>query len=186
MADRTHRRFGVTLVEIVIIAAISSMVLTMAMLVMNRTTRHFKKGTDMVNIQRLMDSIVERIRTDVRSLKRTIPEECSDTSFSFFAIRDGAEKKIRYTYDAGTQTLFRNDENRQSNFHGSKQVKSFLFKPEPDTAGNFKFLNVAMQLISDEKGDGKASTLSIACQFYSTCVESELRISNLRKIQSNK
>ncbi|HAE40558.1 MAG TPA: hypothetical protein DCG57_18280, partial [Candidatus Riflebacteria bacterium] len=61
MADRKIRRYGVTLVEIVIITAISSMVLTMAMLIMTRTTRHFKKGTDMVNIQRLMDSIVERI-----------------------------------------------------------------------------------------------------------------------------
>ncbi|OGK12034.1 MAG: hypothetical protein A2W80_14585 [Candidatus Riflebacteria bacterium GWC2_50_8] len=186
MVDRKVRRYGVTLVEIVIIAAISSMVLTMAMLVMTRTTRHFKKGTDMVNIQRLMDSIVERIRTDVRSLKRIVPQECNDTSFSFFAIRDGEEKKIRYTYDADTQTLFRNDENRQSNFHGSRQVQSFLFKPELDSAGNFKFLNVAMQLISDEKGEGAASTLSIACQFYSTCVEPELRISNLRKNQTGK
>ncbi|MBU1106009.1 MAG: prepilin-type N-terminal cleavage/methylation domain-containing protein [Candidatus Riflebacteria bacterium] len=181
-----RKRRGVTLVEIVIVAAISSMVLTSAVMIMNRTTRHFKKGTDMLNIQRLMDSIVERVRTDVRSLKRIIPEKCNETSFTFFAIRDGEEKEIGYTYDAETHTLFRKDENRQSNFHGSRQVKSFLFKPELDDAGNFKFLNVAMQLISDEKGSGKASTLSIACQFYSTCVESDLKISSLRKNQSNK
>lgn len=181
-----RKRFGVTLVEIVIVAAISSMVLTSAMMIMSRTTRHFKKGSDMLNIQRLMDSIVERIRTDVRSLKQIVPKECTDTSFTFFAIRDGVAKEIKYTYDTETQTLFRKDENRQSNFHGSRQVKSFLFKPELDSAGHFKFLNVAMQLISDEKGEGKASTLSIACQFYSTCVESELKISNLRKNQSNR
>jgi len=35
-----------------------------------------------------------------------------------------------------------------------------------------------LRMISDEKGEGAASTLSIACQFYSTCVEPELRISN--------
>ncbi len=174
-------RKGVTMMEIVVVVAISSMVLTMAMLLMNRTTRHFKKGTDMLNIQRLMDNIVERIRTDVRSLKRVIPEECNDSSFSFYAIRDGDEKKIRYTYDKDNATLFRNEEGKESNFHGSKQVRSFVFKQETDDSGHFRFLNVIMQLISDEKGGGKASTLSIACQFYSTCVESELKIGNLRK-----
>jgi type II secretory pathway pseudopilin PulG len=187
MAEKMGRALrGVTLVEIVVVAAIASMVLTGAMLLMSRTTRHFKKGTDMLNIQRLMDSIVERIRTDVRSLKKIVPNECRDDKFSFFAIRDGDARKIEYTYDATTQTLFRKDERGQSNFHGSRQVKSFLFKPELDDAGNFKFLNVAMQLISDEMGEGGASTLSIACQFYSTCVESELKISKLREINKKK
>lgn len=182
MAERPdNSRRGVTMMEIVIVVAISSMVLTMAMLIMNRTTRHFKKGTDMLNIQRLMDNIVERIRTDVRSLKRTIPAECNENSFSFYAIRDGDEKKIRYTYDKDKATLFRNEQGKESNFHGARQVKSFMFKPQIDEAGRFSFLNVVMQLISDEKGGGKASTLSIACQFYSTCVESELKIGNLRK-----
>lgn len=176
-------KLGVTLFEIVIVAAISSMVLTMAMLIMNRTTRHFKKGTDMLNNQRLMDNIVERIRTDVRSLKRTIPEECNENSFSFYAIRDGVEKKIRYQYDSTRQTLFRNEAGQESNFHGAKQVKSFAFKPEFDDNGRFRVLDVVMQLTSDEKGagSGAGSTLSIICQFYSTCVEAELNIASIRK-----
>ncbi len=183
MAEWLKKRWGVTMIEIVIVAAISSAVLTMAMMIMNRTTRHFKKGTDMLNNQRLMDNIVERIRTDVRSLKKTVPGECSDVSFSFFAIRDGVEKKIRYQYDSGKKTLFRNEAGKESNFHGAKQVKTFLFKPEYDESGRFKFLNVAMQLISDESGAVKdaASTLSIACQFYSTCVEAELSITKIRE-----
>ncbi|MDD3145853.1 MAG: hypothetical protein PHD82_01015 [Candidatus Riflebacteria bacterium] len=182
MADKAFKKAtaGVTMMEIVVVVAISSMVLTMAMLLMSRTTRHFKKGTDMLNIQRLMDNIVERLRTDVRSLKRVIPQN-KDNTFAFFAIRDGDQKEIRYTYDKEKATLFRNEQGKESNFHGARQVKSFVFKPRYDEFGNFKFLNVVMQLISDEKGGGKASTLSIACQFYSTCVESELKISNLRK-----
>jgi type II secretory pathway pseudopilin PulG len=180
MAENKRRQSGITMVEIIIVISISSMVLTMAMLIMNRTTRHFKKGTDMLNVQRLMDNIVERIRTDVRSLKSVVTKECSENSFSFYAIRDGVEKKIRYNYDKETQTLFRNEEGLQSNFHGSRQVKSFIFKPEMDENGRFGFLNVVMQLVSDEKGGGNASTLSIACQFYSTCVESDLKISNIR------
>lgn len=169
--------------EIVIVAAISSMVLTMAMLIMTRTTRHFKKGTDMLNNQRLMDNIVERIRTDVRSLKKTINSECNDISFSFYAIRDGEDKKIRYQYDENRQTLYRNEEGKETNFHGAKQVKSFLFKPEFDDNGRFRFLNVVMQLVSDDKSSsqGSESTLSIACQFYSTCVEAELNIAKVRE-----
>ncbi|MDN5279378.1 MAG: hypothetical protein PWR01_3343 [Clostridiales bacterium] len=185
MADKfrfERSRTGVTLFEIVIVAVISSMVLTMAMLIMNRTTRHFKKGTDMLNNQRLMDNIVERIRTDVRSLKKIVADECSEKSFSFYAIRDGVEKKIRYQYDESRKTLFRNEAGKESNFHGAKQVKSFMFKPEFEDSGRFKFLNVAMQLISDDKGgsSGNASTLSIVCQFYSTCVEAELNIAKIR------
>lgn len=180
---KIQRKFGVTMIEIVIVAAISSMVLTMAMLIMNRTTRHFKKGTDMLNNQRLMDNIVERIRTDVRSLKKPITSECNDISFSFYAIRDGVEKKISYQYDKNRQTLFRNEEGRETNFHGAKQVKSFLFKPEYDSTGRFRFLNVVMQLVSDDKSNsqGNESTLSIACQFYSTCVEAELNIAKIRE-----
>lgn len=182
--QKVRQRTGVTLFEIIIVAAISGMVLTMAMLIMNRTTRHFKKGTDMLNNQRLMDNIVERIRTDVRSLKKTVPEECSENSFSFFAIRDGVEKKIRYQYDQTRQTLFRNEAGKESNFHGAKQVKSFVFKPEFDeSSGRFRVLDVVMQLISDDKGSGSGSgsTLSIICQFYSTCVEAELSIAKFRK-----
>jgi hypothetical protein len=111
-----------------------------------------------------------------------IPEECNEDSFAFMAIKDGGEKKIKYQYDNESKTLYRYEgTSRKSNFHGAKQVQSFIFKPEVDDYKKFKLLNVVMQLKSDEKGKGKASTLSIVCQFYSTCVEAELRISELRK-----
>lgn len=177
---RAHKKIGITMVEIVIVAAIASMVMTMAMLIMNRTTRHFKRGTDLLNVQRLMDNIVERIRTDVRSLKRIDHDRSDEKSFTFDAIRDGSEVEISYHYDEELKTLFRNEGGLASNFHGARQVKSFVFLPELDEFGKFRYLNVVMQLISDEPGGGVASTLSIACQFYSTCVETEIKISNLR------
>lgn len=178
-------RFGVTLIEIVIVVAIASIVIGMAMLVMNRTTLQFKKGTDMVNIQRLMDLIVERIRTDVRALKRIEKSECGDNKFTFWAISDGEEKKISYIYDAIKQTLFRTSKDGSSNvksdFHGAKQVKSFIFKIEPED-GDFEFLKVVMQLVSDEHGSGGESTLSIACNFFSVCAENGLTIGKLREL----
>jgi hypothetical protein len=141
----------------------------------------------MLNNQRLMDNIVERIRTDVRSLKKTVADECSPTSFSFYAIRDGTEKKIRYQYDDERKTLYRFEEGKKSNFHGAKQVESFMFAPEFDQYNKFRFLYVIMQLKSDDKtgGQGKSATLSIACQFYSTCVEAELSIAKIRGKNEN-
>lgn len=190
MADYPHKHSkGVTLFEIIVVAVISSMVMGMAMLIMNRTTRHFQRGTDMLNNQRLMDSIVENIRTDVRSLKKVIPNECNESSFSFIAIGDGDERKIRYRYDSVSKTLFRSDDSktRKSNFHGSKQVESLSFITNPTLdklkkGEPFKYLNVIMRLKSDTKKNRKASTLSIICQFNSTCVEQELDISKFSKI----
>lgn len=141
----------------------------------------------MLNIQRLMDNIVENIRTDIRSLKRVVPEECDDNSFSFYAIKDGKEEKIKYKYDQKSKTLFKlaGGTSRKSNFHGSKQVESFMFKPEPEIAdlknnARFKYLNVVMQLKSNTKKNRNASSLSIICQFNSTCVEQNLYLSELR------
>lgn len=178
---------GVTLIEIIVVAAISCVVMTMAMLIMNRTTRQFQRGTDMLNIQRLMDNIVENIRTDIRSLKSVIPSECDDNSFSFHAIKDGKQEKVTYKYDSKSKTLFKltGGSSRKSNFHGSKQVESFMFKPEPKLAdlknnAKFKYLNVVMQLKSNSKKNRKASSLSIICQFNSTCVEQKLNLSELR------
>lgn len=184
------RKLGVTLVEIIVVASISCVVMTMAMLIMNRTTRQFQRGTDMLNIQRLMDNIVENIRTDIRSLKKVIPDKCDDNSFSFFAIKDGKEEKITYKYDEKSKTLFKiaGSSNRKSNFHGSKQVVSFMFKPVPEIEelkknARFKYLNVIMQLKSDSKKNRKASSLSIICQFNSTCVEQDLNLNKLRSSQ---
>jgi hypothetical protein len=227
---------AVTVVELVIVATLSCVIMGVGMAMMSRSNTQFKKSNDLISIQRLMDNIIERIRSDVRSLKRVVPSDDSNSNngnidtidnnkISFVVIKmseDGDEvddvdgmfnfSKITYEFNPDEKTLYRyettdcdeygntngKDSDTKSDFHGARQVISMNFEPifnsdfdefgdkidNPEKAGDdFKCLNVAMQIASNEynSDDSNASTLSIACQFYSTCVESELRISKLRE-----
>lgn len=178
-----RRHTGISIVEIMIVAALASMILMGATVMMGRTTRQFKKGEDMMNTQVLMDSIVENLRTDVRSLRSVIT--CTDHEFSFVRIRDGAEVNVKYTFEppesyttdsqkrpgkSGGGTLYREEDGKKTSFHGANQVAAFTFQGYPSDT-EFRHLNVAMQIISDEKGEGRQTRLSIVCQFYSTCLE---------------
>jgi len=169
------RRQGFSIVEIMIVAALGSVILLGGSFMMSRTHRTFKKGSDMLNTQVLMDSIVERLRSDVRSLVQV--KECKPDKFVFVVARDTTgvitEEEVSYTYEATSKTLLRADKtNPRFDFHGVKQVESFMFHRVDDPRTNrFKCVNVAIQLKSDEKGEGRASSLSIVCQFYSRCLE---------------
>ena len=235
MGKRRDAKKGVTVIEVVIAATLSCVILGVGMAMMRRSNIQFKKSNDLISIQRLMDNIIERIRTDVRSLKRIVPSgsnnddpsgsniitEIDPNKVSFIIVKytsDGDNNefdeehrfaKITYEYKPDDKTLYRIEtigcdeygsggKDSTSDFHGARQVISMNFEPvfnsdynesgdkvdNPEKKGDdFKCLNVAMQIASNEYSgkDSDASTLSIACQFYSTCVESELRIANLRK-----
>ena len=238
MNNRREAKKGVTVVEVVIVATLSCVILGVGMAMMRRSNTQFKKSNDLISIQRLMDNIIERIRTDVRSLKRVVPKEAYDdpveqkkniikeqktNEISFIVVRyvnsDNEElddkhryAKITYEFDPNEKTLYRSEiigcneygadsktgkEDFKTDFHGARQVISMNFEPvfttdfdvygdkadNPEKNGDdFKCLNVAMQIAANEYNskDSNASTLSIACQFYSTCVESILSIAKLR------
>ena len=195
MARESKSKKAFTLTEIMVVVLISSVIMGIAMSMMRRNNIQFKKSNDLINIQRLMDNIVERIRSDVRSLKKV--NRCESNEIEFVVVKGGSEATITYEYNPDEDTFYRKETNQagelNSDFHGSHQIISLTFKPEfvgvgddeyieEDKLGSkeFKCLNVAMQIASQEygkKSDG--STLSIACQFYSTCVESEIRPCNL-------
>lgn len=198
MARATKSKKAVTLTEIMMVVLISSVIMGIVMSMMRRNNIQFKKSNDLINIQRLMDNIVERIRSDVRSLKKVISYDSNSVKFE--VIKGGSKAIITYEYKPDEDTFFRHEENPNnpetihSDFHGSHQIISLTFKPEfkdveddeyieeeKIESKEFKCLNVAMQIASNEYNSKKenSTTLSIACQFYSTCVESKLRPCNL-------
>ncbi len=228
MTNRREAKKGVTVVEVVIVATLSCVILGVGMAMMRRSNTQFKKSNDLISIQRLMDNIIERIRSDVRSLKRVKIDDIDNKSkISFVVLKYSSEDEakeeepkdpnkdnyalITYEFNSEEKTLYRFEvvgcnefgeggepDDNPSSFHGARQVYSMNFEPvfnsdynesgdkvdNPEKKGDdFKCLNVAMQIAANEYNgkDSNASTLSIACQFYSTCVESELRIANLRK-----
>lgn len=181
--------------EIVVVSALSSIILGVGMVMMNRSNVQFKKSNDMVSIQRLMDTIVERLRSDIRCLKTV--EEFNKNEIEFVVLRNGELAKIKYRFNPEENTLYRSENSSggdlSSDFHGSKQIldmdfDTFFKDGKHEEFGNgsgreFSHLNVAIQIVANEYSDSKnqASTLSIACQFYSTCVESVINLSKLRK-----
>ncbi len=208
MAKYWYSKRAVTLIEIIMVILITSVIMGVGMAMMSRSNRQFKKSNDLVNVQRLMDNIIERIRSDVRSLKRV--KSYKPTEINFYIANGNKNLEIQYQYDPEDKTFYRREINDSSSanpsstpaftFHGAKQIMTMSFKPEffdgntdseDDNAEKrqFKCLNVAMQIASNEYGvknkKSDTTTLSIACQFCSTCVESELNISKLRKTSSN-
>lgn len=202
MANFKISKKAVTLIEIIIVIVISTIIMGIAMAMMSRNNIQFKKSNDLISIQRLMDNIVERIRSDVRSLKHV--NHYNKKEIEFQVIRDLSVATITYKFEDNTfnRSETTNTGNLHSDFHGSKQILSLVFSPnfkgvdspqesmkEEELKGKeFESLNIAMQIAANEysakKTDG--STLSIACQFYSTCVESELKISELRALNNKK
>ncbi|MBI3037817.1 prepilin-type N-terminal cleavage/methylation domain-containing protein [bacterium] len=158
---------GMSVIEILVVLTLSSVILLGATTIMGRTTRTFKKGSDMLNTQVLLNSIVEQLRSDIRSLQEL--HECKPGSLKFTIVRGGAKLPVSYLFS--NQTLIRTEEGKEKDFHGAGQVESLVFSQRLSRENTFQSLDVAMQLKSDEKGEGKSSQLSIFCQFFSKCLE---------------
>jgi hypothetical protein len=74
-----------------------------------------------------------------------------------------------------------------TNFKDDEPGDNEVIREKKDLKGKeFKNLEIAMQIAANEYSAKKldGSTLSIACQFCSTCVESELKISKLRALNN--
>jgi|GEM_PF-885466 len=186
-------RRGMSIIEIMVVVALSTTILMVGTLLMNRTTKTFQKGTDMLNTQVLMDGIIENLRSDIRSLRELAPKECNESMFSFYYFDKGVKLKIVYEYDHDEKTLRRTKqrlvngdaskiETSKTDFHGPKQVESFIFLREPEKVKSlmstqakakedFQYITVAMRVKTDEKTGYPASSLAIVCQFSSKCVD---------------
>ncbi len=181
-------RRGLSVIEIMVVVALASLVLLGGSVLMSRTSRGYKKGTDMINTQVLLDSIVERLRTDIRSL--VYIDQPKPHRLEFIANLRGEPRKILYEYDEAKKTLTRTETgvagavpsgggtpvntDNKTDFRGAGQVMALVFDAvvDPPMSKNFHHLDLAVQLMSDEKGTGPGSRLSIMCHFYSKCLES--------------
>ncbi|RCK78046.1 MAG: hypothetical protein OZSIB_1822 [Candidatus Ozemobacter sibiricus] len=177
------------MVEIMVVAALSSAILLSAMVVMSRTGRTFQKGTDLMNTQVLLESIVTQLRDDVRRLRSLVPGpgSCDDHHLTFQAwLRDAATgdlrlRKVAWAFDPQTRTLTRridDDVAGQRDFHGPGQVVQTLFRPDKDW-NDFRSLTVVIQVNAERIAAGReeeratkaGSRLAITCQFQPKCQE---------------
>ena len=183
-------RRAVSLMEITVVAAISSAILGSAMMIMGRTGRTFQKGSGMLNTQVLLDSITDRLQNDVRGLRSLVlePDEtkyCNAKTLTFKAFADGKNCVIKYQFDPEKKALYRivkepggnldDDGNEKYDFHGSGQVIMAFFEPS-NSWKDFRYLNFVLQVNADfvkeeDRAKKAGSRLAGVCQFYPKSLE---------------
>jgi prepilin-type N-terminal cleavage/methylation domain-containing protein len=162
-------RFGVTLVEVLVVLILAGVVIGGASLLMSRTGRTVQKGGEMLNMQLLLKSIVERLRSDIRTLVEI--ETCSDGHLEFTAVQGGKPARIAYRYDDVAKTLTRTDSLKPgaaTQFHGAKNVAGIHFRAMPSNV-DVQVVQVTLELLSEEKKGLPPTKLSLVCQFATLC-----------------
>jgi len=187
---------GVSLVEIMVVSVISAFVLLAAHKVMSRTTATVKKGSDMLNTQLLLELIVEKMRSDIRSLVKVGKVDNKEVEFdkvmNKFSFETRKRKteggtvkeinlEITYEFDSKTKTLFRkaksigpnpdSSEDKETDFRAPGKIANASFVWVKPKDKHIPFLSIALQVISDEPGEGKGSQLSFVSNFFPKCIE---------------
>ncbi|MBI3039023.1 hypothetical protein HYY75_08250 [bacterium] len=178
------KKTGMSIVEIMIVAALASGVFLVAMNLMNSTTRSFKKGSDLLNTQVLMESIVEQLRGDIRNLISIDWDKFEKEGLlSFQATKkkaSGGLENVTISYSLKEETLgkkkgktlIRREGNDLTNFHGVGQVEKMVLKPlRKKSSTDFHCVIIFLTIFSDEKGEGSASKLSFGGRFFSKFLE---------------
>lgn len=139
---------------------------------MRGTTRTFKKTTDLMNVQTMMNKILSLMRTDVRNLKTIVKAE--DHSVVFTGTWKGKDARIEYSFTPEVKLLVRavyvdGAEPQYDDFDPSTKIEGLVFKVQTTPQKEFQYLDVALRLKSNEAGEGRASFLTFFCRCYSKC-----------------
>ncbi|HNV70707.1 MAG TPA: hypothetical protein PKO06_13485, partial [Candidatus Ozemobacteraceae bacterium] len=111
-----------TLVEIVFVFFLGSMVLLFGSQISSRTSLHVRKGTEMLNVQAFLDQVVERLRSDVRSLSQLV--NCKDHELTFVTTKKGKNETLTYRYDPQAKTFIRRaPDGGERTFAGADQIE---------------------------------------------------------------
>lgn len=165
----THRRAGVTLTEILVVVILSAIVLGSATLMMSRTTVTYQKGSELIDVQQLFDTMSGRMRSDIRGMTRLVG--CSDEKLVFMVNRDGTEREIQYEYDAGRRIMTRKETGPGvvTDFHSGGMVAGVRFQARPSME-QVSWINVSLKLQAADRKGTPATSLSFVCQFVSRCL----------------
>lgn len=148
-------------------------------LLMSRTNITFTKTTDMINAQVLLESIVERLRSDARCMTSVV--EQNPDSIRFKIRRGGRETTIGYHFDATTRALIREEFGPDGSLIGRRDFQSqgrisllhFQFgrMERPGVRDAVDHIDLVLHVSISERPDTPATNLSIICQVFSTCVQ---------------
>lgn len=186
------KKYGFTLVEIIIVGMIVSMVSVVAYKLMSGTfSQYFKSQSKLTNL-RAASIILERIKADVRlALIPVKPEEnpvIEESKIAFCITDEGQRRMVTYTFDPGNGMITRDISGGLKRVISLVQVGGFKIKElgEDDS----KLLSVSI-MVDNEKDQEQRSDSSISNQvelkavlyprFFAESLSSEEKFWNLAR-----
>lgn len=172
-------RRGVSLTEVLIAAFLGVMLMGLVILLMSRTGTTFTKTNDMINAQVLLESIVERLRSDARSMISIV--EKTETGIRFRTRRGGKESLISYRHDPVVRSIVREEVSAAGapvstkDFQSQGKVSLLHFQfgkmERPGVQEAVDHIDLVLHISINERPDAPATNLSIICQVFSTCIQ---------------
>ncbi|HNV72222.1 MAG TPA: hypothetical protein PKO06_21115, partial [Candidatus Ozemobacteraceae bacterium] len=139
----------------------------------------FTKTTDMINAQVLLESIVERLRSDARCMITKI--EQNESGIRFKTRRAGRETTIVYRHDPTRKAIVREEfgpdgtQVSQRDFQSQGRISLLHFQfgrmERPGVRDAVDHIDLVLHISISERPDTPATNLSIICQVFSTCVQ---------------
>ncbi len=164
---------GFTMVELTVVSLIGAVIFAVLMRTVSSTGHGVKRGSDLIQTQRVLENLTMQIRTDIRSLRYL--DNVTAQGISFRSVQKGKEYAISYDYTDGVLTRRNVTENKAKPMNVRGEVPDLEFAARPSKE-NFQYLEMAFQVKADEQGIDrtvKASRVSIICRFFPFCRENQ-------------
>ncbi|HNV70765.1 MAG TPA: prepilin-type N-terminal cleavage/methylation domain-containing protein [Candidatus Ozemobacteraceae bacterium] len=172
-------RRALTLVEVLVVAVLGAIAMGGGMLLWSRTSQTVVKGDDMMDLQLILRSVQEQLRSDVRTM--TALSSCAKHQVTFTSRLKGTDVTITWTYQPAAKRLVRRVEGEsERDFQAAGFVALAEFSPlVPQVTGSSSApsagaspaegIRLALELQSG-KDPRTASRLAVVSQFTSRSI----------------
>ncbi|MEW6709245.1 MAG: type II secretion system protein [Candidatus Riflebacteria bacterium] len=163
-----------TLVEVMVAFFIVMLIYAGFSRIFRSSGYQIEKGTRMLELQTVLDSIEHQLREDVRCLKKVEMSTESDAHrFNFQIYEDDTVKRIEYLFVPGQKAILRKEQSeaaQPSRKIGAGNVEDCVFSAVIEN-GEFKRLDVALKIHVESNVETAARTLTAVSHFTSRCTE---------------
>ena len=170
---------GITLTEVMVASVLGALLFGVVSMVLSRTNLTFMKTTDMVNAQVLLESILERFRSDARSMSRL--EMISEDAVKFRTTKGGKSLDVTWRFSPENRELSREEfgmtgkSERFQDFQSKGKIRRAQFQPgKMEIPGTFEIhdhIDLILDIVFQEKPEAPPTKLSIVSQMFSKCVQ---------------
>jgi prepilin-type N-terminal cleavage/methylation domain-containing protein len=169
---------GLTLIEVLVAAILGCLLFGVVSMVINRTNVTFTKTTDLIKAQVLLESIIQHLRSDVRSMTGNV--ETLPDGIRFRIRRRGRPGTITYRFDADAKAVVREvtgmaGADRRQDFQSCGNIDLATFQAgemdRPGVEDLFDHIDLVLHIQVQERPNMPPSRISLIGQVFSKCVQ---------------